>query len=437
MNKLILEIIFILVLILANGFFSSSEFALISLRKSRIKHLALEGNKKAQLVDKLRTDPAKFLATIQIGITLVGTLASVIGGARIVDALTPWITKLPFEWTQKGAEAISIGLVVIAITYLTLVLGELVPKYLALSYPEKITFKTAKLIKFLSQISFFIIKILTWSSQKVASIFFKRIPKELGFVTDEEVKFIVSEGREKGIFDETEEELIHSVLEFTDTQVKAIMTPRTEIVALELNTEWEKGLRIVTQEGYSRVPIYKDTLDNIVGIVHTKDMLNIMQNKELIILNDIIRKPYFVPDSKKISELLKDFQKKKIHLALVLDEFGGTAGLITLEDVIEEIFGEIQDEYDQETKEIVLLTDGSAIVKAKTPVKELNEALKSQLPEDKWDTIAGFVVNSLGRIPTLDEEFICGDLKFTVFEKSGHWVEKLKVEKIEEKKEEE
>jgi len=424
-----IQIILILLLILANGFFASSEISLITLRKSRVRELLDSGNKKALLVQKLQSEPEKFLATVQIGVTLVGTLASVVGGAKIVDLLIPLIKKLPFEFAEKWSESISIGIVVVGIAYLSLVIGELVPKYLALRYSEKVALRVAGPIRLLSKISFVFVKLLSFSTKALMSLIIGKTPKEPPFISEEEVKYIVTEGRVKGIFEKTEAEIIHSVFEFTDTTVKRAMTPRTEVVGLEIGSDQNTVLRTVTEEGYSRLPVYRDTVDNVIGVIHAKDVINILQNSNLIILEDIIRKPYFVPDSMKISELLREFQKKRAQLAIVLDEFGGTAGLITLEDIIEEIVGEIEDEYDEERKEIELLPSGSAVVRGSIPLRELNEKLKLNLPEEKFETLNGLLINTLGRIPLLEEKIELYDLNFTILEKAGHHLRKIKISK--------
>jgi putative hemolysin len=420
------EILIILLLILANGFFSSSEIALISARRSRIKQLSKKGHKKARLVSKLQDKPDVFLATIQVGITLMGTLASVVGGAKVVDHLKIWIEKIPSQPIQNSSESIAIAIVVIIITYLLLVLGELVPKYLALAFPERVAFRTVGPVHALSNMAFFIVKLLSGSSRFLVSPFIKRLPKESGFITDEELKFIVSEGKTKGVFDHTEEQLIRRALEFTDTTVRNAMTPRTEIVALDRNAGHEKVIRVMMEEGFSRIPVYKDNLDRIVGIIYAKDIINLLENRELIILEDIIRKPYFVPDSMKIWELLKVFQKKQVHMAIVLDEFGGTAGLITLEDILEEIVGEIRDEYDREEDEMYLLSENLAIVNAGLFIGEFNQKFKTDLPEE-FNTVGGYITGTLGRIPLLDEKIKIGNLTFVIFDKAGPRLKKIKV----------
>jgi putative hemolysin len=431
MDNYWVQIILIFALILANGFFASSEFSLITLRKSRVKELINSGNKKALLVQKLQSEPEKFLATVQIGVTLVGTLASVVGGAKIVHLLTPLLKELPFKFTQKWSESISIGVVVVAIAFLSLVIGELVPKYVALRYSEKVALRVARSIHLLSRLAFVLIKPLSFSTRALMRLFFGRAPKEPPFISEEEVKYIVTEGREKGIFEKTEAEIIQSVFEFTDTTVKRAMTPRTEIVGLEIGSNQNTVLRTVTEEGYSRLPVYRENLDHILGVIHAKDVINILQHSELIILEDIIRKPYFVPDSMKISELLREFQRKRVQMALVLDEFGGTAGLITLEDILEEIVGEIEDEYDEERKEVEILSDGSAIVKGSIPLGELNDKLKLKLPEEKFETLTGLLINTLGRIPLLYESIELYGLNFYILEKEGHRLQQIKISKKE------
>lgn len=426
-----IQITLILALILANGFFASSEISLIALRKSRVKELIDSGNKKALLVQKLQSEPEKFLATVQIGVTLVGTLASVVGGAKIVHLLTPILKELPFEFVQKWSESISIAIVVICIAYLSLVIGELVPKYVALRYSEKVALRVAGSIRFLSLLSFIFVKLLSISTKGLTRLFIGKTPGEPPFISEEELKYIVTEGRDKGIFEKTEAEIIHSVFEFTDTTVKRAMTPRTEIVGLEIGSNQNTVLRTVTEEGYSRLPVYRENLDHILGVIHAKDVINILQHSELIILEDIIRKPYFVPDSMKISELLREFQRKRVQMAIVLDEFGGTAGVITLEDILEEIVGEIEDEYDEERKEVEILSDGSVIVKGSIPLGELNDKLKLRLPEEKFLTLTGLIINSLGRIPLLEEKIELFDLNFIILEKEGHHLRKIKISRKE------
>ncbi|OGC77032.1 MAG: hypothetical protein A2145_06870 [candidate division Zixibacteria bacterium RBG_16_40_9] len=432
MEQVSLEIIVILLLILANGFFALSEIALVAARKSKIRQLAKRGNKKAQIAQKLQEDPNRFLATVQIGITLVGTLAGVIGGARIVAVLTPAIAKIPIQWVQKSSEEIAIGIVVISISYLSLVIGELLPKYIAILHSEKVAMQVAGPVNLLSKI----ISILVTPASVTTKFLFKLLGgkeeplEKIYTASEEEIKLLVQEAREKGTIEKHEEEYIHSIFRFTDKSVKEVMTPLSEIVALDINSDQEKLIRTVTEEGYSRIPIYERSIDNIIGIIHTKDIINILQYQDLIILNDIIRKPYFIRENKKISELLKEFQRNRVHMAVVQDQFGKTAGLITLEDILEEIVGEIHDEHDMErAKEVDLLLDGTALVNANMRVDDFNQVFQTQLPLKDSDTVGSLIVNKLGRIPASDETVQLFGWNFTVYEKLGHRLQRLKVSK--------
>ncbi len=422
------EIILILILIVANGFFAISEIALVAARKSRIRQMAEEGDKKAQVAQKLQEDPNLFLATVQIGITLVGTLAAVVGGARIVDVLKSALLNVPVEWIQRESEEIAIAVVVIAISYLSLVIGELFPKYVAILFPEKVATAIAVPVNLLSKFAKLFVVLLTASSKGLARLFGVKSNPDTAFISEEEVKFIIQEGAEKGVFEKHEEEFIGSIFEFTDKLARHVMTPRPDIVALDINTPQEKLMQIILQEGYSRIPVFQNSIDNIVGIIYSRDIINLLTQKGLIILSDIIRQPYFVPDSKKISEILREFQKKKVHMAIVLDEFGGTAGLITMEDIIEEIVGEILDEYDiEEAKEVDFLPDGSALVKATIQLEDFNRIFKTNLPEKPYDTLGGLITNTVQRIPAVDEKLQLFGLDFIIHQKSGHRLEKIKV----------
>lgn len=432
MKQVSLEIIIIILLILVNGFFALSEIALVAARKSKIRQLAKKGNKKAQVAQKLQEDPNRFLATVQIGITLVGTLAGVIGGARIVSVLTPAIAKIPIHWVQKSAEEIAIGIVVISISYLSLLIGELFPKYFAVLHAEKVALKIAGPVNLLSKIAGVLLKILTIPSQALVNLFGGKEPIEKVYTASEdEIKLLVQEAREKGTIEKHEEEFIHSIFQFTDKSAKEVMTPLTEIVALDINCDQEKLIRTVTEEGYSRIPIYQGTIDNIIGVIHTKDIINILQDQDLIILNDIIRKPYFISEAQKISELLKELQRQRIHLAVVKDNAGKTVGLVTMEDLIEEIVGEIQDEHDIEmAKEVDYLLDGTALVNASMRVDDFNQTFQAKLPVQDGETLASLITNKLGRVPALDETVQLFGYSFTVYEKLGHRLQRLKVSKI-------
>jgi CBS domain containing-hemolysin-like protein len=250
--------------------------------------------------------------------------------------------------------------------------------------------------------------------------------------SEDDVKQLLEEGKKSGVIDSTERELIESILEFTDTTVKEIMVPRTDVVAVELSVPREKLIRVVIDEGYSRVPVYQGTIDNIIGIVYTKDLLSMFEHRDIILLQDIIRPPYFVPESKKISVLMRELQTKKQHMAVVIDEFGGTEGIITMEDILEEIVGEIRDEYDEDHRDVETSLDGSVVVNAGMSIHDFNERFHSAIPDDvDYETISGFLHKQTGRIPELLEEIPFENLTFVVVKKNERRIRQVKVKIVE------
>jgi len=426
-----LEIILIFVLILISGYFAASEISLIAIRRSRVRELIDAGVKPAELIEKLRNDPDKFFAVVQVGKTITDSAASALGGAAAVTIVKPLLASIPIEPIQRAAGSLSIIFVVIVISYMFLVLAELVPKALAIRRTERIALLAGPMTWWLYKTLGVFVGFLSWSANVVLRLFgITKDERRESTVSEEEVKILLREGLQHGIFEPSEHRLIHSVFEFSDTVARNAMTPRTEIVAVEINASPEEILKIASIEQYSRLPVYEENLDNIEGLIHVRDLLTIFQNKGLIIVRDIMRRPLFVPDSKKISEILKDMQKRKTHLAIVLDEFGGTAGIITLEDILEEIVGEIQDEYDVEEDEIMMKADGSAIVEGSVDAETICERFGVRRPDGDYESVAGMVINALGHLPALEETAEIAGLKMTVIEKDGHRVKRIKVEKL-------
>ncbi len=429
MDSEVLELLAIFVLILANGFFAASEFALIASRKSRILNLARKGDKRAARTRQFLKKPEKFLAAIQVGITFIATLAGVFSGATLVRSVVPYIREIPIPAVSNAAHPISIGIVVVVISILTVVIGELIPKYVALSNPEKIAMRVTRPISIFSRLTFVLVGMLTGAARIILRLFgYAKLP-ERSHITEDEINILISEGTEKGVFDKTEQKLIRSVFHFTDTTVRQAMTPRVDMIALKTDWPQEKIIEIMTTSGYSRYPVYDETIDQIQGIMYTKDLISLMTLGEVIILKDIIRKPLFVPDSMPLTTLLRRIQKRKKHIAIVLDEFGGTAGLITLEDILEEIVGEIQDEHDQDQPEFVAHSDKVAFAAATFRVDELNEAFNTSLPLDVSDTLGGLMVEEFGRVPGVSDQVDSHGLKFTVLEMEGSRITRLRVEK--------
>lgn len=424
----------IFVLILANGFFALSEFSIIASRRSRLEQKMAQGKRGAATAARLHKHPDKFLATIQVGITLVGTMAGVFGGATVVDEVSELLRRSPLDFVVSAAIPIAVALVAIVITITSVVLGELVPKYLALSNPEFYARQVARPINLFIKLTSFFSNLLSNAAHLIISILGVKHETGRAAVTEEEINLMIFEGKEKGIFDETEERLVKSVFDFADMTVRRAMTPRTEVVGIESNADPKQVLDIIINDGYSRYPIYEKTIDNIVGIVYTKDIIFHKLSPELIIIKDLIRKPLFVPDSMPLSKLLSVFQKKKQHLAVVLDEFGGTAGIITLEDLLEELVGDIQDEYDTDPIPLVKHSETTAFAAGTVWPGEINDVMKCRLPEDKAETLAGLVFDHLGRLPGKNERVTIADMVITVLEQDENRLVRLKLEKIADKK---
>jgi putative hemolysin len=430
--KFWLEIIIILVLVFVSGFFSASEIAIIAVRKSRIKELARLGDSRARFVEKLKNDPDNFFAIVQIGMTVTASAASALGGATAILLVKPLIERMPIPAISRAAESISITLVIIIISYVFLVLAELVPKALAIRYSERLALMVGPATWWSLRMLGLFIRFLSWSTNVcLRAIGVSRDMRKDVAVTEEEVKIILAEGLKQGVFEPDEHQLIHSVFEFSDLIARNVMTPRTQIVAVENNESSERILKTATSETFSRLPVYEENLDNIKGILNVRDLLKVFETGGLIILKDIMRNPLFVPDSKKISEILKDMQKEKTHLAVVLDEFGGTAGIITLEDILEEIVGEIQDEHDKEEEDLMMQPDGSALVKGTLDADIVCEKFGVKPPEGEYETISGMLINKLDRIPETGEVTEMVGMKFTVVQKDGHRIKRVKVEKAE------
>lgn len=427
-SSLTYEILAILALIIANGYFALSEFSIIASRKSKLVSKSEDGSKSAKAALDLHSTPEKFLATVQVGITLFATVAGVLGGVTLVKSIETILLEVPFQYISSSAKPFSVAIVAILITIISVVIGELVPKYLALSNPERYAQFVARPITLFIKLTSFFSTALSKSATMILKIFGISTANKQTVVSEDEINQMIFEGKQKGVFDEIEEKLIKSVFDFADSTVRRAMTPRIDVEALNINADQKTIFEAISQNGYSRYPIYEDNIDKIIGILYTKDIIIHKVNPKLIILSDLLREPLFVPDSMPLSKLLNIFQKKKKHIAVVLDEFGGTAGIITLEDILEELVGEIQDEYDVEREPLVKHSDNIVFAEGSVWVGAVNEMLNSKLPEDKAETIAGLVIDYVGAIPKKDYEIIIDDIKIVVLEEEDNRLIRLKVE---------
>jgi putative hemolysin len=422
------EIILIIALLILNGIFSAGEMAIISSRKSKIKEMMKsEENKQANTLFNMKENPERFLSAVQIGITLFGTLASAVGGVLAVQYIEPLFKHVPF--LGRFADTIALALIVLIMTYLFLVVGELVPKYIGMNYREKVALKIAPLFEFTSKLFFIFVNFLTFSTMFVVKgLNLKKGEEHIG---EGEIKILLEEGRRKGIFDKTEEELIHGVFEFADRSVKEIMLPKPNIYSINIDDSKDIVLEYIVTNEFSRYPVYKDYPDNIIGIVYQKDITRQMwQKNEPFNLQKLLKKPFFVPDTMEISRLLKEMQKKRTHMAIVVDEYGATVGIVTLEDIMEEIFGEIMDETDVDDL-IERRKDGAFIIDGSYSIRDLNNKLQLDLEESPdYETLGGFILTKLQGIARGGEVIYHGSYRFTIGDVEGLRISKVKLERI-------
>ena len=393
-----IQIFILFILILCNAYFAATEIAFISLNDAKIEKQAKEGNKKAKQIEKMLKEPSKFLATIQIGITLAGFLSSAFASDTFADKLAPNLhilfPILPIEiW--KG---IAIVFITIILSFFTLVFGELVPKRLAMKYYEKIAFATIGVIRSISILTAPFVKILTVVTNIVSKIF-GIAENEEEVVTEEEIKMMIDEGEEKGTIEEEEKEMLHNIFEFNDINVAEVMTPRTDVYAIEIHSKIEDIIEDLDEYKYSRIPVYEETIDDIKGVLFVKDLLKHFYEKKPVKIKNIMREAYFVSESKPIKELFKDLQTNKKQMAIVIDEYGGTAGLVTMEDLLEEIVGNIFDEYDEVENDYTKIDDNTFLFSGGVSINEVKKILQVDIPEGEYDTLSGYLLELLGRIP--------------------------------------
>jgi putative hemolysin len=425
-----LEILFILVFLVLNGFFAASEIAVVTARKSFVRQLSEEGNHRADALLKLQSEPDKLLATVQIGVTVMGSITSAIGGATAVKLLKPLLAGVPIFFISSAAEVLSIGITVVVISYFTLVIGELVPKSIALRNPERVGLLVARPIALIAKVSSFFVTILTKSSNLILSPFGAKAYSERSFISEEEIKLLIEEGRDKGIFERTEQELIHSVFRFTDISVKGVMVPITEMVAFSAKEPAETIIKRIAEENFSRYPVFDKDRSDIKGILYSKDVFNELAYKREVVISNLLHYALFVPESMKISTLMREMQKKRLHMAIVVDEYGAVAGLVTIEDLLEEIVGEIRDEYDTEVR-VQTLKDGSMLVDASMAIRDLNEDYHFDIPESNdYDTLGGYLLSSFQRLPSTGDTLSTDSRKFTIVSMKGRRLLKIRVETV-------
>ncbi len=425
-----LEILIILCLILINGLLAGTEIAVLSARRPLLLSQAQAGDSNAQRVLRLLDSPNTFLSTVQVGITLVGILAGAFGGADAVRYLAPRLAALPIPGAAIYAGPVALGLVVLTITYLALVIGELVPKRLALQRPESISKAMSRLMEYLAVVTRPAVWLLSVSTDIVLRLLGAKGKKQPS-VTEEEVRYLIAEGARTGVFVPAEKELVDRIFRFADEQVFDVMRPRPDIVALDIEEPPETIREKVLKSGYSRFPVYRDNVDRIVGVVHAKDLLAQEGPPDL---EPLLREVLFVPETKSLLSMLQAFQNTHSHLAVVINEFGEAEGLVTLEDVLEEIVGEIRDEYDREEPLVVKREDGSWLIDGSLSLADLKEVLEIGYLEGEdshqFHTLGGFIMTQLHRVPREGNKLEWSGYRFEVVDMDGLRVDKVLIQSI-------
>lgn len=435
-GSIILKVVLLFALILVNAFFAMSEMAIVTLNDSKMEKMADEGHKKAKKVLRLTEDSSRFLSTIQVGVTLAGFLTSAVAATSFSSILTAWLTKLfnISDGSVKGLIAsLSLILITILISYFSLVLGELLPKRIAMHNPESISFKVVGILLFFKAIMRPIVALLSASTNGMLRLFGINPKDTPQAVTEEEIRMLVDVGEEKGVIEESQKEMINNIFEFDDIVAADVMTHRTDVVAIDINDSFTTVLKTVMEEGYSRIPVYDDDLDDIKGVLYVKDLLKFVgQDLPKRGVSKLMRKAYFVPESKKCGELFAEMTEKRIQLAIVSDEYGGFAGIVTIEDLLESIVGNMQDEYDDEEEEFEKLNDTTYTIDGVTDIEEVEEELGIKLPQGEYDTVAGMIMSILGRIPEENETptVEVAGCEFTVESINERRIERVKIVKL-------
>ena len=401
-KQMISRLIVLVILIAVNAFFAATEMAFISLNDAKMEKQCKEGNKKAKQIKKMLKEPSRFLATIQIGITFAGFLSSAYAADAFASELAPILNNI-IDLSLETWTNISIIIITIILSYFSLVFGELVPKRVAMKNPEKIAFGSIGIVKFIYTFTAPFVKFLTWSTNMVSKVFGVTGADE-EVVTEEEIRMMIDVGEEKGSIDENEKELINNVFEFNDKVASEVMIHRKEIYAIDVKSDIADILTDLKEYKYSRIPVYEENIDNIVGMLYIKDLLAYAYLKKEAKVKKLMRQVYFTPENKPINELFKELQRTKNQIAVVLDEYGGTAGLITMEDIIEELVGNIFDEYDEVEPEYEKVDENTYRISGSVTIFDLRKILEIEdIPEGDYDTLSGYLIEILGRIPQDDE----------------------------------
>ena len=412
-----LRIIVILLLVLGNAVFVAAEYSLVTARRGRLEELAKRGNRRARTAITLLDEPVRFISTVQVGITVCGILLGALG--------EPFISSLLGDWVSRGVAFIISFLI---LTYLSVVLGELVPKSIALQRAERLAVWLAVPLDWLGRITHPLVWVLQKSANGIARLFgVQPAPAGMTMHTEEDIRLIVAQTAE---IEEAEEEMLYKVFDFADKEAHDVMVPRPEVVALSVELPPQEALAAVIDSPYTRYPVYRDSLDDVIGILHVRDLFGALydQGMDNVVIEDIVRPAHVVPETKDLASLLGEFRRQNQHLALVVDEYGAVQGIVTLEDLLEEIVGEIEDEYDLPDDSVERIDDRHIRIHGTFTIDDFNEQFQTDLPQEDYHTVAGFVFGELGRAPEPRDEVVHNGLRFEVVEVDGQRIERLEVE---------
>ncbi len=433
-GSIIFQIITLFALILVNAFFAMSEMAVVSLNDNKIDKMAEQGHKKAKQIQKLTENTSSFLSTIQIGVTLAGFLTSATAAQSFAAMLSSAIAKTPVVdiiplGVISGFSTVAITLIM---SYFSLVLGELVPKKIAIQNPEKMSFLAAPVLIVVAKVTKPLVRFLAFSTNTVLRLMRIDPHADEETVTEEEIRMMVDVGGEKGVIEEVQKEMIENIFEFDDIDVADIMTHRTDMICIDDDEPLSEAVKLSIEHGFSRIPVFEEDPDDIVGVVYIKDFLKFVGSTlpKTKSVKDMMRPAYYVPETKRCGELFKEMTEKRVQMAVVVDEYGGTAGIVTLEDIIESIVGNIQDEYDQEDEEISIIDETNFTVDGITDIEEVEEHIGKTLPDGDYDTIGGYIISVLGFLPEDGQmnEVTFENIKFTVLNVEERRIGKVNVE---------
>ena len=418
----------ILLLILLNGFFVAAEIAFVTVRRTRLDELADEGDRRAARALRLLKDPGRFLAVIQVAITFLGALASAVAAVSIVELLATPLSGV--SWIGERAGALALLVVTLLVSIVSIVLGELIPKGFALANPDRIALAASGPISLFAKIVSPLVALLVLLTKAISKPF-GIDPTRTPELSAAEIRLIVEQGSQQGVLEAEEEQMISAVMSLSDSKLHEVMVPRIDIVAIDQEASFDEAVEVVLKEGHSRTPLYRESVDHIVGILYAKDLLRLIAaGGPRPRLRDIMRPALFVPESQSVDDLLHELQRRKVHMAVVLDEYGGTAGLVTIEDLLEEIVGEIQDEFDEEEPMKVEIGPGEVILDGRADIDDLTELVEPALEledDEEYDTLGGFVYHRIGRVPVVGDAVVIEPFVITVIKVSGRRVGKVRV----------